>query len=362
MNVSSELNQTCEEARFYGREILSEDVESFMRKFSIGFFVTLFPFSICLTTFTIFLILKFKHLRQTTFLLALQLVIVDLVLALTFTPLSILGAVNGRWVLGLSFCRVVYTEIVFVYQFRGWLMFVFVCDRFFTVFIPFHYHKYRNKIILSLIAGVLFMIVVALIIPLALDCSGFDRETWICLGFANEGCPNKSTCQIYATIAILMGNIGGSVVPMLMYIALFIKAKRIRKQLSTSVDSTIDLEQRKRDRKANVTFLTLFLSLFGVSFPPLFVYIFNNNILVPLGVQPPEVLLVITYILQMLYLILPITDSIAIMRNPEVRKALQIIKKKWFPIKLERKEPECGSEVTTSTATTTSNIKESEEL
>ncbi len=46
-------------------------------------------------------------------------------------------------------------------------------------------------------------------------------------------------------------------------------------------------------------------------------------IFAPLGVQPPEALLLVLSLLQEVYILLPIMDSIAIMRNPEREKPLK---------------------------------------
>ncbi len=120
----------------------------------------------------------------------------------------------------------------------------------------------------------------------------------------------------------------GNFVPMVMYISLFIKAKiEVRNRVIPS-GAQQDVEQRKRDRKANVTFFTLFLALIGVSIPPLFGFFVMEFILAPLGVHPPEALLVVLSLFQELRTLLPIMDSIVILRNPEMRKAINILKKK----------------------------------
>ncbi len=53
-----------------------------------------------------------------------------------------------------------------------------------------------------------------------------------------------------------------------------------------------------------------------------------NLIFAPLGVQPPEALLVVLSLLQEVYILLPVIDSIAIMRNPEMRKAIKMLMKR----------------------------------
>ncbi len=118
----------------------------------------------------------------------------------------------------------------------------------------------------------------------------------------------------------------GNFVPMVMYISLFIKAKiEVRNRVIPS-GAQQDVEQRKRDRKANVTFFTLFLALIGVSIPPLFGFFVMEFILAPLGAHPPEALLVVLSLFQELRTLLSVMDSIIILRNPEMRKAIKKIK------------------------------------
>ncbi len=45
-----------------------------------------------------------------------------------------------------------------------------------------------------------------------------------------------------------------------------------------------------------------------------------------MGVQLPEAVLLILSFLQEVYILLPVIDSIAIMRNPEMRKAIKMLK------------------------------------
>ena len=256
-----------------------------------------------------------------------QLLLLGLVFSLTVLPLSIVGAANGRWILGLPLCKLIHTEIAFISQLRSWLMFVFVCDRFCTVFVPFRYPKYRNKIVWSLYATVLIITILSVTFLQTFDCSGLNRISWICSNIINEDCPEITNCNSYNAVEIVVHVIFGSLAPMAMYTALFLKGKKVRNQIVTiNTYAQEEIEQRKRNKKVNVTFFTIFLSLVGLTIPPLVVILCDDYILAPLGVEPPQELLTLHYLLHNFYLILPITDSIAILRNPETRKAIETIK------------------------------------
>ncbi len=325
MNLSTELNQSCEELRLFGIQELSYNIELPLRYFVLGYYALLFPISLSLTGLIIFLIIKFKHLQQITFFLALQVAILDFLFVLTLTPAAITSTIGGRWITGIHTCIISGGEFAFIYQFHNWLMFVFVCDRFCTVFMPFRYDKHRRKVILILCPTALTLSAFSAILPAILGCFGVNRGVWICLLAPHETCPHFYFCQVYAITIIALGQIVGSYVPMVMYIALLIKAKRVRKRIMPS-GTKENAEQRKRDRKANITFFTLFLSLIGVNTPPLVAYIVITVILAPLGVNQSEAWLLVSFLLQQLYALLPIMDSIAIMRNPEMRKAITMLR------------------------------------
>ena len=325
MNLSSELNQSCEELRLFGQQELSDNADLGLRYFVLGYNIVLFPFSLSLTGLIIFLVIKFKHLQQTTFFLALQVAIVDILYVLIIMPTAIISTIGGRWSIGLHTCIISGGVFSLIFQYHNWLMFVFVFDRFCSVFMPFRYDTYRRKVTLLLCLTTLALAVINAVLVMILSCFGLSRVLWQCIGPIDETCPYYELCQLRVIVFLAIGQIVGSFVPMGMYIALFIKAKKVRNQIIPS-GTQEDAVQRKRDRKANITFFTLFLSLFGVYFPPVFAYIVINLILLPLGVHPSEALLLVLSSLQQLYALLPIMDSIAIMRNPEMRKAITMLR------------------------------------
>ncbi len=325
MNLSSELNQSCEELRLFGHQELSDNADLGLRYFVLGYNIVLFPISLSVTGLIIFLVIKFKHLQQTTFFLALQVAIVDFLYTLLFMPTAITSTIGGRWSIGLHTCIISGGVFSLIFQYHNWLMFVFVFDRFCSVFMPFRYNAYRRKVTLLLCLTTLALALLSAVLVMIFSCWGLSRVLWLCIGPIDETCPYNEICQLRVIVFITIGQIMGSFVPMAMYIALFIKAKKVRNQIIPS-GTQEDAVQRKRDRKANITFFTLFLSIFGVYFPPVFAYIVIHIILEPLGVHPPEALLLVLSSLQQLYALLPIMDSIAIMRNPEMRKAITMLR------------------------------------
>ena len=286
----------------------------------------IFPFAVFLNTLLIFLIVKFKVLRQTTFYLALQVVITDLGLTVMVTPVTVINATAGQWILGPALCKISILLISFLRQSRNSLMFVFVTDRFCSVFFPFRYFKHRTKVVIPLcivtyLAGIVFAS-----IPQILDCIEFSRVTWYCR--SGRGCTNPKTCDVISVAYITIPQFWGSYAPVIMYTILFIKAKMIKNQVAPVNISEETIQNNRRERKTNLTFFFLFLSLFGVTFVPFVFFIVGRNTLHALGIRPAPGYKVVTIILRILYNILPIIDAIAIMRNPDVRRALSLLKKK----------------------------------
>ncbi len=201
-------------------------------------------------------------------------------------------------------------------------MFVIVCDRFCTVFMPFKYQRIRQKVIIPLNISAVLVTAIITVIPIALDCMDFNRIAWYCT--PQKGCKNPDSCQLLLIAVGPLSIVIGSYVPMVMYIIMFIKARRPRNQISTGILETEEVLIRKRnERKANTTFLLLFLALFGVTAVPFLFYITSGPFI---GEETSDAYILPRYIFRLVFSLLPIIDPIAIMRNQEVRKALKSLR------------------------------------
>ena len=324
MNLSNETS--CEVSRYIGSTTLDYETEKVLRCLTISFILLLWPFAVFLNILLIVLIGKFKVLWQTTFFLALQVVIIDLGITVIVTPISVINAIAGQWILGPTLCAINSFFVTLTRQSRNSLMFVFVTDRFCSVFFPFRYFKYRKKVVIPLCIVAYLVTIILIIVEGTLDCNNFSRVTWHCS--IGGGCANPEGCEIARATTIILTNIWGSYIPLIMYTILFIKAKMIKNKLPPAYASEEIVQNNKRERKTNLTFFFLFLSLFGVTFFPFVFYVVGRYILQALGIRPSPEYLVVVIILRTLYNILPIIDAIAIMRNPDVRRALALLKKK----------------------------------
>ncbi len=339
-NVSDKFFNSCEETRLIGEQYYEEGghLDTALRYTLIVFLGVQFPFIIILNGFSIFLILRFKHLRRTTFFLTLQLLLVDLLDTMFLTPVIIVNALAGKWIMGLPFCTLTGSVVIFDFQMRNLLMFVIVCDRFCTVLKPFDYLRIRRKVILPLNVAALLLPLSSVTAPVILDCMEFSRLAWYCTG--QGGCTNQILCRSAAGIVGLISHVLGSYIPLVMYIILFRKARKLRNQVFPNIRMSEENKLRKKnERKANITFLLIFLAVFGVSAIP-FLFHFALNIFT--GAEIFKSTILPRYIFRLLYYFLPIIDAAAIMRNQDVRKALKMLRNR-----------ETGISTTTSTSSET---------
>ncbi len=144
MNFSSELNQSCEEFRLFGQQELSENADLGLRYFVLGYNIVLFPFSLSLTGLIIFLIIKFKHTTDYIFLTSTSGNRRFFVRTYVYAH-SYYFTIGGQWSIGLHTCTISSATFSSIFHHRDWLMFVFVCDRFCTVFMPFRYDTVHTE-------------------------------------------------------------------------------------------------------------------------------------------------------------------------------------------------------------------------
>ena len=325
MNTS----MSCGERRYIGKSSLSTDTEDILRYLLIGYLILLFPFSVILNGFLILLMAVVKTLHQTVYFLTLQVMLIDITITIIATPITVVSAFAGRWIMGPEFCSISIFTIHILRHARYWIMLVFVSDRFASVFFPFSYRKYQTKmvILLSLLAWTVSFIFA--ILPITLDCEVFSRIAFYCTG--GNGCTNRYLCQSSRIVTATVTNVMGSYVPLILYAILFIKAKKLQKTLAVS-KATADAssKNRKDNFRVNVTFLFLFFALFGVTIIPFLLFIIKRSVLSVLGIRFPPGFVISTIFFRSLYNILPIIDAIAIMRNTDFRLAMKTFKNYMF--------------------------------
>lgn len=284
---------------------------------SVSFFGT------TLNSFVIYLVWRFKTLHTIEFAFATQIISINLFASVFLVPLRLSSVLANQWLLGEAMCTVIGAIQFGVTTLRTLLMMAFVTDRFFNVFLPLAYPRYRTKLLGTGLAILYAVTLVIMVVPGAIDCVSFSVTTWICR--VNPRC--KFECQIFRNVATLGVLAPTTILPVLLYIALFYKAKRTTVPAANEIAN--DAETKKRSLRAVTTFSLMFLTLFLVTFPPGLLNVITNNVqpdITPTNSLWFHILDAVT--LNMLIFTF-IMDPIFILRNRDVREALPQVT--WLP-------------------------------
>ena len=287
-------------------------------------------FGILLNSMVLFVVGKFKNLQTPSYSISLQVVVLDLMLALIqiFVFVSVIA---GRWPFGEVFCAIAGVILFLGTLTRTFFMLVLVIDRFLSVFSPFLYPKYNTKIIVSLsllswIAPILLSIPP---LPGILDCYTFSLTSWIC-GLSSS-CNRK--CIAFVNIYFGLIVVPLTILPVILYIILYCKAKKIKNSSIAVYSNPSEGEARRRENQVTITFL-LFITLFAVIVPSTGISIVAHSFIQLTG-STSALVYSLRAISNLVVPFLVITDPIVIMRNRDVREALSEIKgtlvQKWCP-------------------------------
>ncbi len=291
-----------------------------IRAFQSLFWVLLLLSAASLNIFVMVLIAKYKKLQTLSFGIALQIVVLDLITSVIVSLVGMVNAINNRWVFGEQVCALTGLIIYMIPLIRSGVMFVFVVDRFLSVFCPFAYPIFQKKIAVILSLFPWLLAVVTGIVGYILDCYTFLSTSWLCS--VSASCSSK--CSVY--LGLLLVTVTGPTIitPLILYVILFIKAKKLKKAMTAMKAQNRD--QSKFDWKATITFFLLFITVFALTLPNLVFFVIISSVY--RGERVPAPLYVLTIIATTLISLHPVTDPIVILRNKDVREVVGIIKRK----------------------------------
>jgi predicted nucleic acid-binding Zn ribbon protein len=330
---------TCEQRQYeFGFPLpLTTNVANVLRYMQVAYYLMCLPFGFFLNLFVTVLIAHTKKLQNATFILALQVCASDMINAAIVFPTSAANAIADRYVF-TGFCTTIGFALFFLRIVRIYLMLVLVLDRFCSVFMPFWYQRNKIKVIVPLSLGAWIWSFTITIIPVRgiLDCYSFSRSTWACVPIS--GCRNPNACSIYISSSIALSNFC-NVIGLVLYSILFYKAKKIQNKIAVApqpdTESTCTEERKaaaerlKRERRANITFLLLFLALVGVGLPPFIFFVIGRPLVSSLNIVPHPAYTVIQVIGRAFYPLITIMDPIVIMRNQDFRAAMRNFLKRF---------------------------------
>ena len=328
----NETSVTCEQNLVEGFPFPAPvTTANIVRYIQIVYYIATFPIGVLLNTFVIFIILRFKQLHSVTFYLALQITITNLVNAVIIFPSSAANAIANRFIF-TGLCPILGFIITFLRLARNAQMFVLVADRFFIIFMPFWYSRHRVRVIIPMSIGGWMMSLVLALIPMTglLHCYGFQRFTWSCL--IRDGCTHRAACASHRTFVTTFFNLG-TFLAFLLYVALLFKARKLRNRVETSHlhdeegQARANLKRKhKSERRANTTFLIMFVTLVGVSFPSYMFFSIGNAVLGSLGIsRPPPAYAVAAAVSRSLFVMIIVLDPLVMMRNRDVKVVIKTI-------------------------------------
>ena len=283
---------------------------------SIFYFVIFFG-GLFLNTLVIVLVAKYKKLQTLSFLVSLQVVVLDWFLSISIlTGLS--TNIANKWIFGEYGCAI--TGLIFntgAFA-RTFLMCTFVIDRYLAIVWPYFYPKYKLKVTVSLSVAswVLAVLVGVGMLPGLLDCYIFQTTGMVCA--TSSQC--NSSCSIYVRIYSVIA-VPATILPITLYGFLYYKARKIQKELASNAAANAT---HRKEWKATITFSLLFLTLIAVVLPLILINLIIIAIFPDGDYSPvPYTILVGA---SSLFLLLTITDPIVIMRDKDVKEVLAEIK------------------------------------
>ena len=284
------------------------------------FYITLISCGITLNILVIVLVARHKCLRTVSFGVVLQIVVLDLIQALSLLLMSLINLIANRWVFGDLMCAIVGFLGFMVSTVRILLMFAFVLDRFLSVFLPYLYPKHQVRVIVGLSVASWFICLVCgvvLLPPPLLNCYTLFQTNWLCHHSAT--CSN--TCRIFLNTFVVVVIAPAIFLPILLYAVLYCKARRIRKTLSAhATERVARVELHQREWRATITFFSLFVNLFVLTVPSLVISIGTG--LAYAGRTPPPVVYVVQVVCGNVISLAVISNPIVLMRNADMRKVI----------------------------------------
>ena len=288
---------------------------------------------IILNTLVIVLVAKYKKLHTHSFVIALQVVGVDLVRSLMFLA-GVVNIIANRWMFGEHMCALTGIFLGTITQVRTILMFVFVTGRYLSVFYPYWYpaHKVKITTCLSLASWLIIILSSIVFLPGILDCYAFGTfpSQWMCIRTIE--CSPECSLALRIHLGILV--LPDTTVPIFMYGRLFYKARKIQRTQKAQVsESAAAKELRQRERKTTVTFFLLFIAVAALVLPNALLLLAISTVSSHSDGKLHPTLYLFGMLCFAVLSLLPIIDPIVIMRNRDVREILASLKgssaQKW---------------------------------
>ena len=268
--------------------------------------------------FVMTVILANKQLHTRPFILCLQVIVINLIIITTVCTPKVLTSFAQTWLFGSQFCKILASSTVLVLVWRWPVMFLMILDRLLTVNFPFCYKKHANKIMMvSSILIPFYSLLVTLAPLVGIGCYSFRNYKLTCT--ISWQC-HSIICYLHYVFTVVALFVIGAIVPIIMYVVMYIKAWKFRKDLmNQSAGASDNSQHRKSERRAQKTILLLFSCLFCLTLPGLLMY----AVIEAFEISPSTTLLIVYQISSDMYYCVPIADAVVILRNRDIKSAIK---------------------------------------
>ena len=266
----------------------------------------------------IFIVMN-KALHTRTFILSLQLLALDFIFILFVHGPIIVTTIVQEWIFGSVLCIVTGMVSHLALYWRCSIVFVLTLDRFLIVFYPFSYRRIARSILL--VNSIVFFILCFVLVTIptfGIGCYKFSDAALFCIN-TGQCHTRKYLCYVTSAIGYGLLIILGGFIPVGMYIAMYIKARKIQSSIPQlgefdGEDNSSYSEDHSNNQSAKVTVAILFVCLTFLTFP-----LYLRLILFPLFRNGFPYQYYIYYLLNDCFFSFPIADSVIIWRNKDIK-------------------------------------------
>ena len=268
-------------------------------------------------------ITTYRHLLDSALFVSVSILISNTMVSIFLNGGAFLTAIARTWVFGFFGCKV-FAFIVITGSFSRWnLVGLLSLDRFFRVYFPFIYVRNEKRVLLTLLVISWVTALLSTIIYTGIGLTGFDVVYPACSFSVNFS--NLDTAQrIIFVLVILYTVLIGAVLPSSLYIAMYWKARSLRRVVpvidvmnSVSNSDPAKIEAKKQSRRATITFLLLMIT-FMLFTSLIIIKVIAKSVLYGIPMSPTA-RIIIFFILSTIFRCFVIADFGVILGNRDVR-------------------------------------------
>ena len=267
--------------------------------------------------------IKYQRFMDNSAFLVESILISDITTAIFLSGQVFITAAARAWLFGYWGCQV-FAALSVTSMFSRWIAIGFLSlDRFSRVFFTFSYPRVENKVIVVLIILTWLLAIAVSIVLYFFNGLGFNKSYPAC-SFAvisdRFEASNVSIVTVLVTIAIVCS----TVVPLVLYTAMYLKGRKMRRATRSSVPQPADQQDPPTNNswsnRANVTYGLLVFTIASYSAT----YIVRYSILLfHLPSENSTLIAVVFYLASCLVQSAVIADILILLRNREDRKSFR---------------------------------------